>query len=252
VAGTGAGVLVFLVAVSRGWTPVAPLGLVLADLGARFRGQPAGGPLGESALKRRLWVVKDSGQLIPGHGGVMDRLDGSGRLRCSWAGSWPARRLCGIRRAAALMQIVTILGATGSVGRSAVDVLGHHTDRFKVGAVVGGTNAEALAQLAKSCGATFAALADESRGAELRSELSGSGIASGAGEGAVLEAVEREADIVFAAISGAAGLRPTHAALKPGRKLALANKETRGLRRRGFMADADADRRHDPAGRFGA
>ncbi len=136
------------------------------------------------------------------------------------------------------MQIVTILGATGSVGRSTVDVLGHHTDRFKVGAVVGGSNAETLAQLAKSCGATFAALADESRGAELKSELSGSGIASGAGETAVLEAVEREADMVFAAISGAAGLRPTHAALKPGRKLALANKETLVCAGEAFMAEA--------------
>ncbi|CAA9340247.1 MAG: 1-deoxy-D-xylulose 5-phosphate reductoisomerase [uncultured Microvirga sp.] len=136
------------------------------------------------------------------------------------------------------MQIVTILGATGSVGGSTVDVLRHHTDRFKIGAVVGGSNAGALAQLAKSCGATFAALADESRGAELKSELSGSGIASGAGEAAVLEAVERDADIVFAAISGAAGLRPTHAALKPGRKLALANKETLVCAGEAFMAEA--------------
>lgn len=73
-AGTGAGVLVFLIAVSRGWTPVAPLGLVLA-ISALGSVVSQLGDLGESALKRRFGV-KDSGQLIPGHGGVMDRLDG--------------------------------------------------------------------------------------------------------------------------------------------------------------------------------
>lgn len=137
------------------------------------------------------------------------------------------------------MQTVTILGATGSVGRSTLDVLRHHADRFAVGAVVGGSNAAALADLARSCGATFAALADEGQNAALKSALSGAGIASGAGESAVLDAVERDADLVFAAISGAAGLRPTHAALKPGRKLALANKETLVCAGDVFMADAE-------------
>jgi 1-deoxy-D-xylulose-5-phosphate reductoisomerase len=121
---------------------------------------------------------------------------------------------------------VTILGATGSIGRSATDVLLQHPDRFKVAAVVGGQNAAELAATATRLGADFAALADESRGPELKAALAGTGIACGAGASAVLEAVEREADTVIAAIAGVAGLGPTHAALKPGRRLALANKES--------------------------
>jgi 1-deoxy-D-xylulose-5-phosphate reductoisomerase len=136
------------------------------------------------------------------------------------------------------MPIVTILGATGSVGRSTADVLLHHRDRFAVEAVVGGRDAAGLAELARSLGARFAALADEACGPALKAELSGSGIASGAGETAVLEAVEREADIVLSAISGAAGLKPTHAALKPGRKIALANKETLVCAGHAFMSEA--------------
>ena len=84
------------------------------------------------------------------------------------------------------MEIVTILGATGSVGRSAADVLLRHRTRFQVGSVVCGRDAAALASLAKTLGARFAALADESGGPDLKAELSGSGIACGAGEAAVL------------------------------------------------------------------
>ena len=136
------------------------------------------------------------------------------------------------------MEIVTILGATGSVGRSTADVLLRHRTRFQVGSVVCGRDAAALARLAKSLGARFAALADEAAGPDLKAELAGSGIACGAGQGAVLEAVERVADIVLSAISGAAGLKPTHAALKPGRKIALANKETLVCAGHAFMGEA--------------
>ena len=84
---------------------------------------------------------------------------------------------------------VTILGATGSIGRSTTDLLAQHKERFRVGAVVGGRDAEALAKLARETGARFAALADEAAGPGLREALAGSGIACGAGEAAVLEAV---------------------------------------------------------------
>ena len=100
---------------------------------------------------------------------------------------------------------VTVLGATGSIGRSTTDLLAQHADRFRVGALVGGRDAAALAKLALEMKPDFAALADESAGPALAEALSGSGIPNGAGESAVLEAVAREADIVVAAVSGAAG-----------------------------------------------
>ncbi|NIX77148.1 1-deoxy-D-xylulose-5-phosphate reductoisomerase [Microvirga terricola] len=133
---------------------------------------------------------------------------------------------------------LTILGATGSIGRSATDVILAHRAELSIEAVVGGSNAEALANVARRLGARFAALADEKGGAALKEALSGSGVASGAGESAVIEAAQRESDVVLAAISGTAGLRPTHAALKAGRRIALANKESLVCAGAAFMADA--------------
>jgi 1-deoxy-D-xylulose-5-phosphate reductoisomerase len=137
-----------------------------------------------------------------------------------------------------LTHTVTILGATGSIGRSTTDLLAQHPERFRIGALVGGRDAAALAKLAREIGADFAALADESQGPALREALSGTGIANGAGDSAVLEAVARDADIVVAAVSGAAGLRPTHAALRLGRTVALANKESLVCAGDAFMRDA--------------
>jgi 1-deoxy-D-xylulose-5-phosphate reductoisomerase len=133
---------------------------------------------------------------------------------------------------------ITILGATGSIGASTADVVLAHSERFEVTAVVGGRNARTLADMARRLGAGFAALSDSSAGADLKDALSGSGIASGAGAAAVREAAERDADVVVAAISGAAGLAPTHAALKAGRRIALANKETLVSAGDLFMRDA--------------
>lgn len=137
-----------------------------------------------------------------------------------------------------MARTLTILGATGSVGRSTVDVVLRHKPEFQVVSVVGGHDAQALADVARRLGAQFAALADESAGADLKAALSGSSIASGAGRTAVLEAVDREAEIVLAAISGTAGLEPTAAALRPGRTLALANKESLVCAGAAFMREA--------------
>ncbi|WP_243368497.1 1-deoxy-D-xylulose-5-phosphate reductoisomerase [Microvirga solisilvae] len=133
---------------------------------------------------------------------------------------------------------LTILGATGSIGRSTADVVLAHRDEFRVEAVVGGRNALALAETAKRLGARFAALSDESTADALKEALAGTGIESGAGRSAVLEAVDRPSDIVMAAISGTAGLEPTYASLKPGRRIALANKESLVCAGAAFMADA--------------
>jgi 1-deoxy-D-xylulose-5-phosphate reductoisomerase len=133
---------------------------------------------------------------------------------------------------------LTILGATGSIGRSTSDVVLAHRDEFRVEAVVGGRDAAALAAIAIKLGARFAALADEAGGQALKQALSGTGIGSGAGDAAVVAAAERDVDVVLAAISGTAGLRPTHAAMKPGRRLALANKESLVCAGAAFMTDA--------------
>jgi 1-deoxy-D-xylulose-5-phosphate reductoisomerase len=120
---------------------------------------------------------------------------------------------------------ISILGATGSVGRSTADVVLSHPDEFEVISVVGGRDAGALADIARRLGARFAALADEAGAAALADALAGSDIVHGAGNTAVMDAVDLDTDIVLAAISGAAGLAPSFRALKPGRALALANKE---------------------------
>jgi 1-deoxy-D-xylulose-5-phosphate reductoisomerase len=133
---------------------------------------------------------------------------------------------------------VTILGATGSIGHSTAEVVLSNPGAYRVEAVVGGRDAKALAAVARRLGAKFAALADERGQAALQAELSGSGVSCGAGDQAVLEAVERDADVVLAAISGTAGLRPTHAALRPGRRIALANKESLVCAGDAFMSDA--------------
>lgn len=135
---------------------------------------------------------------------------------------------------------IVILGATGSVGCSVASVIAEHRDRFVVEAVVGGANPVALAQVAHRVGARFAAIADASQGEALRQALAdiGLGIGSGAGATAVDEAVDRDCDLVVAAISGTAGLRPTHRAIRPGRCIALANKETLVCAGDAFMRDA--------------
>jgi 1-deoxy-D-xylulose-5-phosphate reductoisomerase len=121
---------------------------------------------------------------------------------------------------------IVLLGATGSIGRSAVDVvLNAPPGTFQVVAVVGGRDAGALAEVARKLGASFAALADPNGASVLREALAGSGIASGAGSTAVIEAALHPADLVIGAIAGAAGVEPTFAALSAGRTIALANKE---------------------------
>ncbi|HET7023292.1 MAG TPA: 1-deoxy-D-xylulose-5-phosphate reductoisomerase [Xanthobacteraceae bacterium] len=121
---------------------------------------------------------------------------------------------------------VTLLGATGSVGASTIDLLKRQRERFRVEAVSANKNAAALAAVARELGARFAAIGDPAAYGELKSALSGTGIKAAAGESGLLEAAERPAQWVIGAITGAAGLKPTLAAAERGAIVALANKET--------------------------
>jgi 1-deoxy-D-xylulose-5-phosphate reductoisomerase len=120
---------------------------------------------------------------------------------------------------------VTILGATGSIGASTIDLIKREPSRFRVEAVSAHKSVGALATLARELNVRFAAVGDPGRYRELKDALSGSGIEAGAGESALVEAAERPADLVIGAITGAAGLKPTLAALERGTTVALANKE---------------------------
>ena len=122
------------------------------------------------------------------------------------------------------LRSVTVLGSTGSVGTQTVSLL-HAPERFRVRALVGGRNAALLAEQARALGAELAVVNDEGAYPALRDALAGSGIACAAGPDAVVAAAAMDADWTMAAITGAAGLPATLAAIRRGRAVALANKE---------------------------
>ncbi len=135
---------------------------------------------------------------------------------------------------------VTVLGATGSIGGSTLDLIGAAPERFRVVALTANGNAEALAAAAIRLGARFAAVADPQAYTRLRQALAGSGVEAAAGRQAIVEAASLPAEWTMAAIVGAAGLQPTLAALRRGRTLALANKECLVCAGALFMAEARA------------
>ena len=120
---------------------------------------------------------------------------------------------------------VTILGSTGSVGSNTIDLIQREPAAYRVEALTANGNVALLADQAVRVGASLAVVADESKYAELKQALAGTGIETAAGAGAITEAADRPADWVMAAIVGAAGLRPTLAATRRGAVVALANKE---------------------------
>ncbi len=123
---------------------------------------------------------------------------------------------------------VTVLGSTGSIGLSTLDLLEHARAggrAVSIDALVGGRNTERLAEQALSWRPRTAVIADESRYEELKARLAGSGIEAAAGNSAVVEAAAMGSDWVMSAIVGAAGLAPTLAAVERGATVALANKE---------------------------
>ena len=121
---------------------------------------------------------------------------------------------------------VTILGSTGSIGRNTVDLIERNPEAFEIGALTAHRNVAVLIEQARRLHPVMAVIADESRYAELKAGLAGTGIGVAAGRDALSEAADRPADLVMAAIVGAAGLAPTLAAVRRGATIALANKET--------------------------
>ncbi len=141
-------------------------------------------------------------------------------------------------RGASDIRSVSILGSTGSVGRNTVDLLLANRDRYAVQALVANNNAKVLAEQAIALGAKLAVVADDDAYSKLKEFLAGSGIETAAGPDAVIAAANLSADWIMAAIVGAAGLRPTLAALEQGTILALANKECLVCAGAAFMARA--------------
>ena len=124
------------------------------------------------------------------------------------------------------MKSVTILGSTGSIGKSTVDIIRRHPDDYRVVALTGNKNIALLAEQAKLLNAEVAVTADKNNYAALKDALSGSSVRVEAGDDAVKAAAGLDADWTMSSIVGAAGLIPTMEAIKRGKTLALANKET--------------------------
>jgi 1-deoxy-D-xylulose-5-phosphate reductoisomerase len=120
---------------------------------------------------------------------------------------------------------ITILGATGSVGRSTLDLIERNRERYEIVALTAHKDVAGLAALAKRFGAKQAVIGDAALLAGLKDALAGTGIDAAAGEGAIVEAAASGAEWTMAAIVGTAGLKPVMRALEGGGTVALANKE---------------------------
>lgn len=120
---------------------------------------------------------------------------------------------------------ISILGATGSVGTSTLDLVERRSDRFEVVALTAARNVDALADAAIRTGAKLAVIDDPALLPGLENRLQGSGCRADTGRDALCEAAAGDAEWVMAAIVGCAGLEPVMSAVEAGRTVALANKE---------------------------
>ena len=121
---------------------------------------------------------------------------------------------------------ISILGATGSVGTSTLDLIERQPERFKVVALTAARNVAALADAARRTNAELAVIDDTELLPELEQRLAGTNCLTRAGRDATIDAAAGSADWVMAAIVGCAGLEPVMAAVEAGRTVALANKES--------------------------
>ena len=126
------------------------------------------------------------------------------------------------------VELISVLGATGSIGRSTLDVLARHPERYRVFALSGYSRLTELEQLCLQHRPQFAVVADLAAAAVLRDGLRAAGLATEVlvGEKGLCDvAAHADVDVVMAAIVGTAGLLPTLAAVRAGKKVLLANKE---------------------------
>ncbi len=121
---------------------------------------------------------------------------------------------------------LTVLGSTGSVGQSTLDLIVRNREAYSLVALTAGTRVKALAEQARLLRPEVAVIADERLYGDLKEALAGTGVEAAAGRQAVIEAAERDSDWTMSAIVGAAGLQPTLAAVDLGKVVAFANKET--------------------------
>lgn len=134
------------------------------------------------------------------------------------------------------MRHVTILGATGSIGLSTLDVIRRHPDRFRVHALTASTRVEDMAILCREFRPAYAVMADSDAASQLAEAISELPTIVLGGEAGLCEvACSSEADTVMAAIVGAAGLPPTLSAVRAGKRVLLANKEALVMSGRLFM-----------------
>jgi 1-deoxy-D-xylulose-5-phosphate reductoisomerase len=133
---------------------------------------------------------------------------------------------------------ITVLGSTGSIGVSTLDVVARHPDRFRITALTANTSAREMLEQCKRFQPRYAVLLEEASADWLRTEVRAAGLVTEVLWGvASLEKVASlpEVDVVMAAIVGAAGIRPTFAAAAAGKHVLLANKETMVMAGRIFM-----------------
>ena len=132
---------------------------------------------------------------------------------------------------------ISVLGSTGSIGKNTLDIVrGAAPDTYKVVALTANRSADLIADQALEFGAEFVALADGGGADALNARLAGTGIETGFGPDALIEAARRSVDFTMAAIIGSAGLEPTLAAVEQGNHIGLANKECLVCAGETFMA----------------
>jgi 1-deoxy-D-xylulose-5-phosphate reductoisomerase len=138
---------------------------------------------------------------------------------------------------------ISVLGSTGSIGISTLDVIAQHPERYRAVGLAANTDVEGLFQQCERFQPTVVAMADQASAAELAKRLAsiGSSIEVLAGEAGVIAIAElTDAEMVMAAIVGAAGLTPTLAAVRKGKRILLANKESLVVAGDLFMREAKA------------